>query len=106
MTLTLLGAFIDESKNLLICAGALSLLSLIAAIVMSVKLKGWSPGNEEMQRLAAAIRKGAMAFLRTEYIILFFFVLGLGALSGCAEQRLVEQSGHDNLHLVRRNSRE
>ena len=30
-------------------------------------------------RLSRAIRKGAMAFLRTEYVILFFFVIVLGA---------------------------
>ena len=76
---TLLAMAIPEPRILLMMTGGFAVLALISAIVLSRKLKGYSPGDETMQRLAGAIRKGAMAFLRTEYIILFFFVIGLGA---------------------------
>jgi K(+)-stimulated pyrophosphate-energized sodium pump len=79
-TTNLLAAAYQEPRNLILGAGAFAIIALIAAIVMSVKLKRWSPGNEDMQRLGRAIRKGAMAFLRTEYLILFFFVIILGSV--------------------------
>jgi len=78
---TLLAEFsFTDPKTLLLAAGGFAVASLFAAIVMSFKLKAWPAGNEDMQRLAAAIRKGAMAFLRTEYLLLFFFILALGAV--------------------------
>ncbi|MHC4409131.1 MAG: sodium-translocating pyrophosphatase, partial [Planctomycetota bacterium] len=49
-------------------------VALVAAVVMSAKLKNWSPGNDDMRRLSGAIRSGAMAFLKTEYMILSVFV--------------------------------
>ncbi len=69
-----------DSSTLLPLAGGLAIVSLVAALIMSFKLKAWPAGNEEMQRLAAAIRRGAMAFLRTEYIILLFFAIVLASV--------------------------
>ena len=60
-------------------SGAVAVAALVAAVVMSAKLKAWSPGNDDMRRLADAIRDGAMAFLKTEYIILSGFVVLLSA---------------------------
>jgi K(+)-stimulated pyrophosphate-energized sodium pump len=62
---------------LLYISGAIAVASLMAAIVMSVKLKAWPAGNDDMRRLAGAIRDGAMAFLKTEYVILTVFVIAL-----------------------------
>ena len=64
-------------ENLLYVSLALAVASLVAAIVMSAKLKSWSPGNDDMRRLSGAIRDGAMAFLKTEYMILSVFVAAL-----------------------------
>ncbi|MHC4957604.1 MAG: sodium-translocating pyrophosphatase [Planctomycetota bacterium] len=59
-------------------AGGLGVFALVVAIIMSIKLKSYPVGSEQMAHLSSAIRKGAMAFLRTEYGILIFFVLLLG----------------------------
>jgi K(+)-stimulated pyrophosphate-energized sodium pump len=71
----------DQTLHILIvvCLAA-PLLSLIAAMVMQAKIKGKSAGSPEMVKIATAIRKGAMAFLRTEYFILFFFVVIMGGV--------------------------
>ena len=66
--------------TLLYVSGALAVVALVAAVVMSAKLKNWSPGNDDMRRLSGAIRQGAMAFLKTEYMILSVFVVILAAV--------------------------
>jgi len=65
--------------TLLYICGAISVAALVAAVFMSAKLKTWSAGNDDMRRLAGAIRDGAMAFLKTEYMILGVFVVVLAA---------------------------
>ena len=50
-------------------AAALFALSLIRAI------NACDPGSERMQQIAALIRRGAMAFLKTEYSVLALFVV-------------------------------
>ena len=50
-------------------AAALFALSLIRTI------NACDPGSERMQQIAALIRRGAMAFLRTEYSVLAVFVV-------------------------------
>jgi len=69
-----------DPLHLLGGAGFFAALALVAALVYSFKIKKWSAGTDDMKRLNLAIRKGAMAFLRTEYLILFFFVIVLGAV--------------------------
>jgi len=51
---------------------ALALAAYYAKVVNAA-----DPGNEVMQEIAAAIRDGAMAFLRREYRAIAFFVLAL-----------------------------
>jgi len=68
-------AVAEYSRALLIVSGGIALLGLGAAVIMSTKIKAWSPGSDDMRRLNLAIRRGAMAFLRTEYTILVVFVL-------------------------------
>jgi len=82
--------------TLLYVSGALAVVALVAAIVMSAKLKNWSPGNDDMRRLSGAIRQGAMAFLRTEYMILSVFVVALAA----ALTVFVDAGGLDNFQTI------
>ena len=51
------------------------ILGLIFAAVLYFRVKKQSPGNEKMQELSKAIRKGAMAFLKSEYKVLIIFVI-------------------------------
>ena len=56
-------------------------LALVFAVILLKQNMKTSPGNEKMQEIAAAIQKGAMAFLKTEYTILTIFsVLVAGAI--------------------------
>lgn len=53
------------------CVG---LLSLVVAYFMSAWVNRQDPGNDRMQRIGAAVREGAMAFLAREYRVLAIFV--------------------------------
>jgi K(+)-stimulated pyrophosphate-energized sodium pump len=44
------------------------------AFLLINRINGHEPGTERMQRIAALIRSGAMAFLKTEYTVLAAFV--------------------------------
>ena len=50
------------------------LAAAIFAFVLARSINSHDPGTELMQRIAALIRSGAMAFLRTEYTVLAGFV--------------------------------
>jgi len=70
----------DQTLHYLVAiAGVTSLLAIIVAFVFQGKIKSKSPGDPEMVKIAGAIRKGSMAFLRTEYLVLFFFVAAMFA---------------------------
>jgi len=56
------------------------ILALLFAFYLTNKINRADPGTPRMQEIAAAIHEGAMAFLRREYRILLFFVLGMAAL--------------------------
>ena len=49
-------------------------LAALFAIFLIRRINNHDPGTERMQRIAALIRAGAMAFLRTEYSVLAGFV--------------------------------
>ena len=76
-----------------IAVGA-ALAALLLALFYSRQVLAAPPGNERMQELSAAIREGAMAFLRREYqwvavfvaamSILIFFVLDYGKWASVA----------------------
>jgi K(+)-stimulated pyrophosphate-energized sodium pump len=51
--------------------------ALIFAFYLAKSIGKASPGNDEMQEIAAYIHEGAMAFLFRQYKILIWFVLGL-----------------------------
>jgi len=96
VTTTLLAVDLKEPRSLLVVAAALALIALVSALVLSFKLKSYSAGSREMRRLSANIRKGAMAFLRTEYLILIFFVAVLGA----ALSVWIDAGGLDNFRYI------
>lgn len=54
-----------------------SILALLFAALQSRKVMRFSEGNETMQRVAAAIRSGANAYLKRQYktVVLFFVIL-------------------------------
>jgi len=56
------------------------LVALLFAIGLYFNVKKQDPGNEKMQDLSNSIRKGAMAFLKSEYKILIIFVVVVAAL--------------------------
>jgi len=56
------------------------ILALIFAILLYLSVKKQSPGNEKMKELSHAIRKGAMAFLKSEYKVLIVFVIVVSLL--------------------------
>ncbi|MCK6458950.1 MAG: sodium-translocating pyrophosphatase [Planctomycetes bacterium] len=67
----LLGA---SDRTFFLVSGGCAVAALAVAMLFSGKIRAWSAGTEEMARIHGAIRQGAMAFLRTEYTILVFFV--------------------------------
>jgi K(+)-stimulated pyrophosphate-energized sodium pump len=69
-----------SDRTLYLASGGCAVLALVAATLFSSRINRWSAGTEEMGRIHQAIRQGAMAFLRTEYIILVFFVAILGSV--------------------------
>jgi K(+)-stimulated pyrophosphate-energized sodium pump len=100
---TLLASGIDTENPLhrVLAAGVFALIALISAIVLSIKIKSWSAGNDDMRRLNRAIRKGAMAFLRTEYVILFFFVVILAVVLTI----FVDAKGLENFGWIWKNNK-
>ncbi len=56
------------------------LAALFFATILYFTIKRQSPGNEKMQELSFAIRKGAMAFLKSEYKVLIIFVIVVASL--------------------------
>lgn len=54
---------------------AAPVIALIFAGISTSSILKHSDGTEKMKKIAEAIQQGAMAFLRTEYTILFFFHL-------------------------------
>ena len=60
-------------------AAASPFLAILFSFVLQAKISGKDRGTAEMVKVWKSIRKGAMAFLRTEYMTLFVFVLLVGS---------------------------
>ncbi|MEY3367236.1 MAG: hypothetical protein RI973_391 [Bacteroidota bacterium] len=67
-------------ENLTLIIPVLGVLGLIYTFWKTAWVSKQDPGNERMQRIAAAITEGAMAFLRAEYKILAIFVVVVALL--------------------------
>jgi K(+)-stimulated pyrophosphate-energized sodium pump len=70
---------VDPVNWLYIAVGA-GALGLLLAVFYARQVLGASPGNERMQEISAAIREGAMAFLRREYAWVAVFVVIMATL--------------------------
>ncbi len=69
---------------LLYVAPACALFALVFALILWLKVGKAEAGNVRMQEIAAAIREGAMAFMKREYTYLAVFVVVLTAVLGIA----------------------
>ena len=54
---------------------SISILSLIAALLLSIYILKKPAGNEKMQEISSAIHKGALTFLKKEYEVLAVFLV-------------------------------
>lgn len=63
---------------------AVGALALVVAMGLYIRVKGLPTGNETMNRIAAYVREGSMAFLAREYKVLFFYSLVVMALLGAS----------------------
>ncbi|NUN48798.1 MAG: sodium-translocating pyrophosphatase [Candidatus Brocadiae bacterium] len=59
-----------------------AVLALVFAWIFHTQMKAEDPGNEKMQKIAAAVRKGAMAYLMQQYkVVGIVFLILVGILS-------------------------
>lgn len=65
---------------LLYGAPAVGILTLLFALMQTLKVKRQPPGNKQMQEISTAIHSGAMAFLKREYSALIAFIVILFAI--------------------------
>jgi len=72
--------------DLLIILPIAGLIALIFAVFLYFNVKKQSPGTEKMQELSESIKKGAMAFLISEYKVLVIFVAVVSILLFVASQ--------------------
>ena len=67
-------------NNLIYTIPICGALALVYTFVKSAWVYKQDPGNEKMQNIAKSIAEGAMAFLKAEYKVLFFFVIAVSIL--------------------------
>ncbi len=79
-------------ENAVYLVPAAAILALAFGAFKASQTSAASPGDEEMQEIAARIQEGAMAFLRREYTVLAGFVLIVAILLGFANMAGETQS--------------
>jgi K(+)-stimulated pyrophosphate-energized sodium pump len=70
----------------------IGLLALLYSFFKNRWISRQSAGTEKMIEISNHIREGATAFLKTEYIVLFFFVLVVAILLGFSNQSNADSS--------------
>ncbi len=60
------------------------IIALLTALIFAFRVNHTNPGNETMVGIADSIRTGAKAFLRREYSVLVFFIIGITILLSIA----------------------
>ncbi len=73
-----------DTTLFMILSFILSLLAMLYAVVLFLKIKRVPKGNAEVEEISGYIKEGAMAFLKREYKILSGFVLILFLVIGFA----------------------
>ena len=86
-----------DTSTLLYAAMGSAVLALAFAWWRTQWINKQEPGTERMQEIGAAVREGAMAFLRREYKVLAIFVIVVAALLAYLN---VKVTGQRNLALV------
>jgi K(+)-stimulated pyrophosphate-energized sodium pump len=69
-----------EFSTWVLVAAVFPVIALVFALILRIKINSFTTGDETMVKIYKAIRKGAGAFLRTEYMILILFVIILGGV--------------------------
>ena len=69
-------------ENALLGPVVAGVAALIVAMLLYFRVKAQPEGNETMNRIAAYVRDGSMAFLAREYKVLFFYSIVVSALLG------------------------
>jgi K(+)-stimulated pyrophosphate-energized sodium pump len=77
--------------NMSIIAPIGGIVALLFAIYLYYTVKKQDPGSKKMQEIQDAIRKGAMAFLNSEYKVLIVFVVAITSILYVAS--FIESSG-------------
>jgi len=57
-----------------------TLISLLYAFVLSSKIKRMKVNHDKIEEIASYIREGTIAFIKREYRIILFFIIGVGLL--------------------------
>ena len=65
----------DSSVSLIVLPIVAGVIALVFAAIMAMRVVGAEAGNERMTEIGDAIRTGASAFLRTEYLALLPLVV-------------------------------
>ncbi len=73
-----------DSSTLILVIPILGILSLLFTFVKSNWVSSQDEGTERMARIAKNIADGAMTFLKAEYRILSFFVIGVAIILGAS----------------------
>ncbi len=68
------------------------LLALLYSYLKNSWISKQDPGNERMLEISNYIREGAIAFLKTEYKVLIFFVLAIALLLGISNNGRADSS--------------
>jgi len=71
-------------ENLIYLVPVVSVIALLFAVLLAVKINKADAGTDRMKEIAAAISEGAHAFLKAEYRILVIFVIVLFLVIGFA----------------------
>jgi K(+)-stimulated pyrophosphate-energized sodium pump len=61
--------------NLIAFSLIASLIALLAAIILTRRILAADPGNERMQKISDATRRGAMTYLKRQYLAIVYFML-------------------------------
>jgi K(+)-stimulated pyrophosphate-energized sodium pump len=77
--------------NMSIIAPIGGIVALLFAIYLYYTVKKQDPGSKKMQEIQDAVRKGAMAFLNSEYKVLIVFVVAITSILYVAS--FIESSG-------------